>query len=77
MDEKEVFVIYYDLNEVTEKMDIEKFIDDFAIPIMNKFEEANKCAIMLPKDLMSWRVMSKKEALHQIEEVKEYIEAWE
>ena len=74
--DKEIYILYYDLPKVDNETGIPKFIDNIIKPIMDKFDDAGKCAILLPKDLVMYKLMTKEEALEKIEEVKEYVEKW-
>ena len=74
--EKEIYVLYYDLPKVDNEIGIGKFIEEIIKPTMNKFDNAGKCAILLPKDLVMYKLMTKEEALKKIEEVKKYVETW-
>ena len=75
--EEKVYVLYYDLPAIQNKVELHDFINEIIMPIMEKFESVGKCAVLLPKDEVMYKVMSKEQALRQINEVKEYIEAWE
>ena len=74
--DKEIYVLYYDLPKILNEKGIPSFIDNVIKPIMDKFDDAGKCAILLPKDLVTYKLMTKEEALKKIEEVKEYVETW-
>ena len=74
--EDKVYVLYYDLPAIQNKVELHDFINEIIMPIMDRFERAGKCAVLLPKDEVMYKVMPKKEILKQIDEIKECIEKW-
>ena len=74
--EDKVYVLYYDLPAIQDKVELHDFINEIIMPIMEKFESVGKCAVLLPKDEVMYKVMPKKEVLRQIDEIKECIEKW-
>ncbi len=75
--ENKVYVLYYDLPAIHDKIELQDFIEELIVPIMDKFEKAGKCAILLPKKEMMYAIMSKEEVLRHINELKEYVETWQ
>lgn len=75
--EEKVYVLYYDLPAIHDKIGLQNFIKELIVPIMDKFEKAGKCAILLPKNEMMYAIMSKEEALRHLNEVKEHVETWQ
>ena len=64
-------VLYYDLETID--LDI---LTKLATQLEKYFERENVSFILLPKQTtMKW--LTKKEALEQIEKLKEYVEAWQ
>lgn len=74
--EDKVYVLYYDLPAIQNKVELHDFINEIIMPIMEKFESAGKCAVLLPKDEVMYKVMPKEVVLRQIDEIKECIEKW-
>ena len=74
--EDKVYVLYYDLPAIQNKVELHDFINEIIMPIMEKFESVGKCAVLLPKDEVMYKVMPKEEILRQIDEIKECIEKW-
>ena len=74
--EDKVYFLYYDLPAIQNKVELHDFINEIIMPIMEKFESAGKCAVLLPKDEVMYKVMPKEEVLRQIDEIKECIEKW-
>ena len=69
--EKEYPILYYDL----ENIDLE-ILDRLAKQLEEYFKRENVPFILLPKQTnMKW--LTKKEALEQIEKLKEYVETWQ
>ena len=69
--EREYPVLYYDL----ENIDLET-LRELADGLEEYFKRENVPFILLPKQTnMKW--LTKKEALEQIEKLKEYIETWQ
>ena len=69
--EREYPVLYYDL----ETIDLET-LDRLAKQLEEYFKRENVPFILLPKQMnMKW--LTKKEALEQIEKLKEYVETWQ
>lgn len=74
--EDKVYVLYYDLPAIQNKVELHDFINEIIMPIMEKFENVGKCAVLLPKDEVMYKVMPKEQILRQIDEIKECIEKW-
>lgn len=74
--EDKVYVLYYDLPAIQNKVELHDFINEIIMPIMEKFESAGKCTVLLPKDEVMYKVMPKEVVLRQIDEIKECIEKW-
>ena len=74
--DKEIFILYYDLPKVYNEIGVANFMENIINPVMDKFDNEKRCAILLPKDITSYELMTKEEALEVIEKVKEYVEKW-
>ena len=69
--EKEYPVLYYDLE--TTNLDV---LTELVTQLKEYFKRENIPFILLPKQTnMKW--LTKKEALEQIEKLKEYVETWQ
>lgn len=77
--DKEVFILYYDIDEMlARKLNLTDIYNTFVRPLNEKFDEADKLLIFLPKDItVMSKSLSKEEALKVIDEIKEYIETWQ
>lgn len=72
MDEKKFPVLYYDLDTV----DVE-LVQTISNQLAEYFQREKVPFILLPKDVMTLKLLSKKEALDKLRDIMKEVESWE
>ena len=72
MDEKKFPVLYYDLSTV----DLDT-VAKLSNQLANYFKREKVPFVLLPKDVMTLKLLSKKEALDNLKEIMKEVESWE
>lgn len=72
MDEKKFPVLYYDLDTV----DIE-LVQQIVNQLDDYFQREKVPFVLLPKDVITLKFVSKKEALDNLKEIMKEVESWE
>ena len=72
MNEKKFPVLYYDLDIA----DVE-LVQQISNQLSNYFQREKIPFILLPKDVMTLKLLSKKEALDKLRDIMKEVESWE